>query len=133
MEWLQLEWLQPILWLVGIGLGLWVIPNKFWAKLISFFGTKLVPALNKGESLLDAGGAMAEGAGFEKLGTAMKAGADVAGEIEDLPRLLMEYSADGKIDTEELKSLIDEGYEAGVSVKELITKIIELIKKKDEE
>ena len=132
MEWLQLEWVQPLLWLVGIALGLWVVPNNIWAKVISFFGTKLAPALDKAESLLDAGGAMADGAGFEKVGEVLHAGADVADEIEDLPRLLVEYSADGKIDATELKSLIEEAGEAGVSVKDLVVKIIALIKKKPE-
>lgn len=133
MEWLQLEWVQPILWLAGIALGLWVVPNKLWAKLLSFFGATLVPILNKAEGLLSAGGAMADGAGFEKVGDAMHAGSDAVGEIEDLPRLLVEYSADGKIDAAELKSLIEEAGEAGVSVKVLIQSIIALIKKKDTE
>ena len=132
MEWLQLEWVQPILWLVGIGIGLWVVPNKFWATIVSFFGTKLVPALNKGEALLDAGGAMADGAGLDGLGDVLHTASDAAGEIEDLPRLFVEYSKDGKIDAKELKSLIVEAGEAGVSVKDLVVTIISLIKKKSE-
>jgi len=132
MDFLQLEWLQPILWLAGIAIGLWVIPNKWWAKLISFFGTKLVPAMNKVEDLLRGGASIATSAGLEKIGSAIDAAADSVDELEDLPRLLVEYQADGEIDPTELKSLIEEAGEAGVSVKVLVSKIVALIKKKPE-
>jgi hypothetical protein len=128
---LQAEWMQPILWLVGIAFTMWVLPNKIWAKIISFFGATLIPIMNKGVGLLKGGATLANTAGLEKVGAALDAGSESLDELEDLPRLLVEYTKDGELDAEELKSLIDEGVEAGVSVKELVAKIIALIKKKE--
>jgi hypothetical protein len=130
MDFLQLEWVQPILWLVGIAVTMWVLPNVWWAKILSFFGASLLPIMTKGISVLRGGSNLATGAGLEKVGEILGAGADSVDELEDLPRLLVEYTADNELDSEELKSLIEEAGEAGVSVKVLVQKIIEAIKKK---
>jgi hypothetical protein len=133
MEFLQLEWVTPVLALAGLALGFWVLPNKVWAKIISFFGATLVPVLNKVDSLADGAAAMARGAGLEKVGDMLEALGDSADELEDPLRLLEEYTKDGKLDSTELKHIIEEAGEGAISVKVLVQSVIALIKKQDTE
>ena len=131
MEFLDLWWVEGIIGLVLGGFALWVIPNKIWAKLMSFLGATLVPVLNKVDNLADGAAAIARGAGLEKLANVLDALGDSADEIEDPLRLLDEYTKDGKLDKEELKTIIDEIGEGAVSVKVLVKSILAVIKKKD--
>jgi len=135
MEFLQLAWVQPLLVLAGFAVTLWVVPNPVWAKILSWFGAKLVPVMNRMEDGLEGASNLATGAGLEGVGKALKAASDSVDELEDLPRLLVEYAEDNEIDAQELKSLIEEVGEAGVSVKVIVQKVVELIKSKksDEE
>ena len=129
---LDLWWVEGLIGLVLGGFALWVIPNKIWAKLMSFLGATLVPVLNKVDSVSDGAAAIARGAGFEKLADVLDAIGDSADEIEDPLRLLDEYTKDGKLDEAELKTIIDEIGEGAVSVKVLVQTILSVIKKKPE-
>ena len=129
MDWIQADWVQWVLGLVGVAITMWVIPNKLWAKIISFFGEKLAPIMDRVADGLDAAGTIAEGAGLEKLGEALHEGSDVIDEAEDIPRLLAEYTKDAELDAEEIKTLLDEAGEVGVELKDFILKVI---KKKPE-
>lgn len=123
MEFLGLAWVQ---WLLGVVAGLitlWVIPNKWWAKFISFFGAKLAPIMDKVASGVDAAGTLADGAGLKKAGVALHEGADIVDEAEDIPRLLAEYTKDGKLDAEEIKKLFVEFGEVGVEFKDFVFKV----------
>ena len=120
MDFLQLEWVQWILGLVGFVITMWVIPNKIWAKLISFFGTKLAPVMDKVASGMDAAGTLADGAGLDRVGSILHKGSKVIDEAEDIPRLLAQYTEDGKLDADEIKRLIEETGEVGVVFKDLI-------------
>jgi len=124
MEFLQLEWVQWLLGLVAGLITLWVIPNAWWAKFISFFGGKLAPILDKAASGVDAAGTIASGAGLEKLGTALHEGSDVIDEAEDIPRLLAEFTKDNKLDVDEIKQLFKEVGEVGVEFKDFVMKVV---------
>lgn len=129
MDFLQLEWVQ---WLLGIGAGLvtlWVIPNEVWAKIVSLFGTKVAPILDKVATGLDGAGAMAEGAGLEKVAEIAYELADVVDEVEDLPRLIADLTADGDLSKDDLVQLLNEGKDVAVEGKDFYVKII---KKKPE-
>jgi len=119
MEFLQIEWVQWVLGLVGTLFTLWVIPNAWWAKIISFFGAKLAPAMDKIAAGMDTGGTLIGG----KVGEALHEGSDVVDELEDIPRLFAEYTKDKKLDAEEIKSLIEEAGEVGVEFKDFILKV----------
>lgn len=123
MMWLQLEWVE---WVLGIAAGLvtlWIIPNAWFAKAMIFLASKLSPVMTKVATTADAAGTMAEGAGLEKVGLALHEGADVVDEAEDIPRLLAEYTKDGKLDAEEIKKLFAEVGEVGVEFKDFILKV----------
>ena len=123
MEFLELAWVQ---WALGVVAGLitlWVIPNPWWAKFISFFGAKLAPIMDKIASGTDAAGSFADSAGMEKVGVALHEGSDVIDEAEDIPRLLAEYTKDGKLDAEEIKKLFKEVGEVGVELKDFVIKV----------
>jgi len=129
MDFLQLEWVQ---WLLGIGAGLvtlWVIPNEVWAKIVSLFGTKVAPILDKVATGLDGAGAMAEGAGLEKVAEIAYELADGVDEVEDLPRLIADLTADGDLSKDDLVQLLNEGKDVAVEGKDFYVKII---KKKPE-
>jgi len=119
MEFLDLAWVQ---WLLGVVAGLitlWVIPNAWWAKVISFFGAKLAPAMDKIAAGMDTGGTLIGG----KVGEALHEGSDVVDEAEDIPRLLAEYTKDGDLTAEEIKKLFKEFGEVGVEMKDFIIKV----------
>ena len=119
MEFLDLAWVQ---WLLGVVAGLitlWVIPNAWWAKIISFFGAKLAPAMDKIAAGMDTGGTLIGG----KVGEALHEGSDVVDEAEDIPRLLAEYTKDGDLTAEEIKKLFKEFGEVGVEMKDFIIKV----------
>jgi len=126
MDFLQLEWVQWVLGLVGTLFTLWVLPNAVWAKIISFFGTKLAPVMDKVAKGMDAAGVIAEGAGLEKVGLVLQKGAKVVAEAEDIPRLLAEFTEDKKLDADEIKRLIKETGEVGVAFKDVVL----IVKKK---
>lgn len=128
MEFLDLAWVK---WLIGVVAGvfsLWVIPNKIWATIVSFFGTKLAPVMDKTAKAMDGAGAIAEGLGMEKLADYLFEGSDVVDEAEDIPRLLAEFTADGDLTAEEIKKLFAAGKEVGVEFNDVVL----LIKKKPE-
>lgn len=119
-------------WVIGIVAGaftMWVIPNRIWGIVISFFGATLAPILDKVAMGADAAGVIAEGAGLEKVGAVLHAASDVVDEIEDIPRLLAEWTKDGVLDADEIKKIITETGEIGVEFKNLIL----VVKKKDAE
>ena len=118
MEFLELGWVQWVLGVVAGLVTLWVIPNGFWARLISFFGAKLAPVMDKVARGLDGAGALADGVGFEKIAGAAYKLSDVVDEAEDIPRLLAEYTEDKELDEDEIKSLIKETGEFGVAGKD---------------
>lgn len=120
MEWLQLEWVQWALGLVGVVFGMWIIPNKAWAKIISFFGAKLAPVMDKVASGMDAAGSIAAGAGLERVGAILHKGSDLIDEAEDIPRLLAQYTEDGDLTADEIKSLIENVGEVSVAFKDVI-------------
>ena len=128
MDFLQIEWVQWVLGLVGTLFTLWVVPNVVWAKIVSFFGTKLAPVMDKVAKGMDAAGVIAGGAGLEKVGLVLQKGAKVIDEAEDIPRLLAEYTEDKKLDVDEIKRLIEETGEVGVAFKGLVL----TVKKKEE-
>ena len=119
MEFLQFEWVQWLLGLAGTLFTLWVIPNTLWAKIISFFGAKLAPAMDKVAAGMDTGGMLIGG----KVGEALHEGSDVIDEAEDIPRLLAEYTADGDLNAEEIKKLFTEVGEVGVEFKDFVLKV----------
>lgn len=124
MDFLELGWVQ---WVIGVVAGLfalWVIPNPWWAKFISFFGGKLAPILDKTAMALDGAGALASGAGFEKIAEAAFELSDVIDEAEDVPRLLAEFTADGDFTAEEAKRILEEGAEVVVEGKDFYLKVI---------
>jgi len=123
MEFLELEWVQWVLGLAGTLITLWVIPNAWWAKIISFFGAKLAPAMDKVAAGMDTAGTLIGG----KVGEALHKGSDVVDEAEDIPRLLAEWTAEGKLTAEHIKRLIKETGEVGVAFKDMIL----VVKKKD--
>ncbi len=129
MEFLQVEWVQWILGVIAGLVTLWVIPNAFWAKFISFFGGKLAPVLDKVAMGLDGAGALAAGAGFEKISTIAYELADVVDEAEDVPRMLAEFTEDGNFTKEEAIKILNELGEVGVEGKDFYLKVI---KKKPE-
>jgi len=117
MEWLQADWIDWVLSLVGVAVGMWVIPNKIWAKLISFFGTKLAPVMDRVADGMDAAGTIADGAGLEKVAAILHKGSYLVDEAEDIPRLLAEYTEDDELTSDEIKTLIEETGEVGVAFK----------------
>ena len=128
MDFLQIEWVQWVLGLAGTVFTLWVIPNAVWAKVISFFGAKLAPIMDKVAKGVDAAGTIATGAGLEKFGGILHKGAAVINEAEDIPRLLAEFTEDEELDADEIKRIIEETGEVGVVFKDMIL----FIKKKPE-
>ena len=123
MDFLQLEWVQ---WIIGIIAGLitmWVIPNEWWAKFISLFGGKVAPIMDKVAKGLDGVGAMAEGAGLDKLATIAYEFSDVVDEGEDVARLLAELTADGDLSKEDLIALLNEGKDVAVEGKDFVVKV----------
>lgn len=124
MEWLDAGWLQGILIFVGSIATLYVIPNDWWARLISLFGEKVSPIGTRIAQGADALGTIAEGAGLEKVGVALHEISDVIDEAEDVPRLLAEYTKDGDLTAEEIKKLFKEVGEVGVEGKDFYIKVI---------
>ena len=108
LAFLDLWWVEGLIGLALGGFTLWVIPNKIWAKVVSFFGATLEPVLNKVDSLSDGAAAIARGAGFDSLADLLDKLGDSADAIEDPIRLLREYTEDGELDAAELKTVIDE-------------------------
>ena len=131
LAFLDIWWVDAIIGFFVAAFTLWAIPNKVWAKLMSFFGATLVPILNKVGGLSDTAAVMARSAGFDKLGNVLEKLGDTADELEDPLTLLEEYTKDGKLDSAELKSVINEIGEGAVSVKDLVGSVIALIKKKE--
>jgi len=123
MNFLQLEWVQWIIGLVAVLITMWVIPNAWWAKFISLFGTKVSPIMDKIAKGLDGAGALAEGAGLDKLSTIAYELSDVIDEAEDVPRMLAEFTADGDLTKEELAKILEEVGEVAVEGKDFYIKV----------
>jgi len=123
MNFLQLEWVQWIIGLVAVLITMWVIPNAWWAKFISLFGTKVAPIMDKIAKGLDGAGALAEGAGLDKLSTIAYELSDVIDEAEDVPRMLAEFTADGDLTKEELAKILEEVGEVAVEGKDFYIKV----------
>ena len=124
MEFLDLAWVQ---WLIGVlaGIfGLWVIPNPWWAKLISFFGAKLLPITNKAVQGLHGLAAIAESAGLEKVGTIGHKLANTIDELDDIPEWLQNATEDGELTKEEIKKGIEETGEFIAVGKDLVIYIV---------
>ena len=124
MDFLDAAWFDWVVGVVGGLITLWVIPNKVWAKIISFFGASLAPVMDKVAKGMDGAGAIAQGAGLDRVAEALFEGADVVDEAEDIPRLLEEYTKDGDLTAEEIKKLFEEGKEVGVEFKDFRLKVI---------
>lgn len=120
MEFLNLEWVQWVLGLAGWAFTMWIIPNAVWAKVVSLFGTKIAPIMDKVALGMEAAGVIATGAGLEKIGSILHEGSDVVDEAEDIPRLLAEFTADGDLTADEIKKLIAEVGEVGVEFKDVV-------------
>ena len=124
MEFLELGWVQVILYVVGALATLFLVPNKIWAKLLSLFGEKLAPI---GESIakgIDGLGVMAQGAGLEKIATAAFELSDVIDEAADVPQLVVDLSADGELSQEDVKKIIEATGEVVVEGKDFYVKVI---------
>jgi hypothetical protein len=105
---------------MGVRSGRRGVRNKIWAKVISFFGAKLAPVMDKVATGMDAAGAMATGAGLDRIGEILHKGSDLVDEAEDIPRLLAKYTEDGDLTADEIKSLIENTGEVGVAFKNVI-------------
>ena len=124
MEFLDLAWVKVVLYVVGALITLFLVPNKIWAKLLSFFGEKLAPI---GESVakgIDGLGVMAQGAGLEKIATAAFELSDVVDEAADVPQLIVDLSADGELSQEDVKKIIEATGEVVVEGKDFYVKVI---------
>jgi hypothetical protein len=67
--------------------------------------------------------------GLEKLSLAIKEGADIPDELEDLARVFAERTADNDLSKEDIKALFEEGKELWVEMKDFRVKVFPKKKK----